>query len=254
MPKKTSRPSGPPSSFHDAPAGGNDKYRDIIARAKVQQVPDRPTDLTGTPHFEDTQKSWDSRKPAQTQLSPSTTAALGAVAHATANAAPPPEEDEFDLSGEEPEEEEELTEDEKLRKAVEGRITDVIDIGRYLMNGETSQKVPVIPGKLEITFRTVTDLEEAFVDEKLALDKGATARVFLRQSNEWALAFHISGINGTAWPATVVQGEINEVALQKRLAHIKKLSSPVFQLITQNLVWFLERVNKALTVEALGNG
>lgn len=257
MPKKKQvRPAGPAASFHDAPAGGNDKYRALIARAKAQSVPDRPGDLTGTPHFDDTQKSWESRKPAQSQLSPNTTAGLSAMAHAAADVAAASEADELEeFQDEMPEdEEEELSEDERLRRAVEARIIDKIDIGKYLMNGETSQVVPIIPGKLEVTFRTVTDMEEAFVDEKLAKDKGATARVFLRQSNEWALSFHIAAINGTSWPATVLQGEINEAALQKRLGHIKRLSSPIFGMITQNLVWFLERVSKALTVEALGNG
>lgn len=252
MPKKQPvRPSAEPVSFHDAPSGKGQKYRDVIARAKAQKVPDRMGDMEGTPHFDDTQKSWESKRPTQTQLSPNTTAQLEAVAHATANA---PVQEELPEEPEEPEPEEELTEDEKLRKAVESRITHEIDIGRYLMNGETTQRVPVIPGKLEITFRTVTDLEEAYVDAQLAQAKNSTARVFLRQSNEWALAFHISAINDVQWPSTMVQGEINESALQKRMGHIKKLSSPVFSLITQNLVWFLERVNVALTVEALGNG
>jgi|SaaInlStandDraft_4_1057021.scaffolds.fasta_scaffold07249_3 hypothetical protein len=255
MPKKQPvRPSSAPVSFHDAPAGKSGKYKAIIERAKAAQVPDRPGDLTGTPNFEDTQKSWESRQPAQTHLSPNTAAQLEAVAHATANAPVPEEEPEEEEFSAPPEPEEELSDDERLRRAVEDRITNTIDIGRYLMNGETTQTVPIIPGKLEVTFRTVTDLEESYVDGKLAEDKGATARVFLRQSNEWALAFHIAAVNGKSWPATTIQGDINDVSLQKRLGHIKKLSSPVFSMITQNLVWFLERVNSALTVEALGNG
>jgi len=97
-------------------------------------------------------------------------------------------------------------------------------------------------------------MEEAYVDTQLSKNKEATARVFLRSSNELALSFHIFSVNGNRWPPTVVNGEIHEAAIEKRLGHVRKLSSPVFQLITQNLVWFLERVTKGLTMEVLGNG
>jgi hypothetical protein len=100
----------------------------------------------------------------------------------------------------------------------------------------------------------VTDQEEAYVDSHLSKNRDATARVFLRSQNELALAFHIVSVNGTKWPNTVVNGEINETAVEKRLSHVRKLSSPIFQLITRNLVWFLERVSKSITMEVLGNG
>ena len=258
MPRKQTNP-GPSVSFHDAPSGKSQKYQDIIARAKAKRVPDRPGDLENTPHFENTQRSWESRQPEQTQISSSTAAGLQAVAEATANAAPPPSEDVLDAmpapkAEAKAEVEEELDEQEQIKRAVSKRITQAIDIGEYLINGEVTQLVPIIPGKLEVTFRSVTDMEEAYVDAQLSKNRDATARVFLRHSNEWALAFHIVAVNGHKWPATMVNGEINEAALEKRKAHVRKLSSPVFQLITQNLVWFLERVTKGLTLEVLGNG
>lgn len=238
-------------SFHDAPPGKESKYAEVIARAKASQVPDRPGDLTNTPSFEDTQRSWESKKPQKTQLSSQTTAGLAAIAHA----APPPAEEEEDETVSAPEKEPDAADEgTKIRRAVEARIREPIDIGQYLVNGEVSQTVPIIPGKLEVTFRSVTDQEEAFVDAQLSKNKETTARVFLRTSNEWALAFHIVAVNGHRWPATIVNGDINEAALDKRLGHVRKLSSPIFQLVTQNLVWFLERVTKGLTMEVLGNG
>ena len=259
MPRKQTH-TGAPVSFHDAPSGKSQKYQDIIARAKAKRVPDRPGDLENTPHFENTQRSWESRQPEQTQISSSTAAGLQAVAEATANAAPPPPAEEVLDAMPAPQTEakaepaEELDEQEQIKRAVSKRITQPIDIGEYLINGEVTQLVPIIPGKLEVTFRSVTDMEEAFVDAQLSKNRDATARVFLRHSNEWALSFHIVSVNGHKWPPTMVNGEINEAALEKSKAHVRKLSSPVFQLITQNLVWFLERVTKGLTLEVLGNG
>jgi hypothetical protein len=241
-----------PTTFHDPPPKGS-KYAEVIERAKAARVPDRPKDMTGTPSFEDTQKSWESRQAPKTQLSPQTTAGLSALA---AQVPPPQEEDEETNAPEARTEapEKELDENEKLRRAVESRLREGIDIGQYLMNGEVTQAVPIIPGKLEVVFRSVTDMEEAYVDTQLSKNKEATARVFLRSSNELALSFHIFSVNGNRWPPTVVNGEIHEAAIEKRLGHVRKLSSPVFQLITQNLVWFLERVTKGLTMEVLGNG
>jgi hypothetical protein len=248
---------GPAVPFHDAPSGNTSKYADVIARAKANQVPDRPGDMKNTPSFEDTQRSWESKKPQKTQLSPKTTAGLSAIVqnNPTAETAPAPEEEPDVRNVEDTNaSEDSLDESERIRRSVEARISEKIDIGQYLVNGEVSQIVPIIPSKLEITFRSVTDLEEAFVDAQLSKNKDISARSFVRMSNEWALAFHIVAVNGNRWPPTVVDGKVNEVALEKRLAHVRKLSSPVFQLITQNLVWFLERVTKGLTMEVLGNG
>lgn len=265
MPKKTPVGHGKPAvSFHDSPPDKSSKarYKDIIARAKAKDR-ERPGDLTGTPRFDEVNTSWD--QPARpTQISDTTAAQLQAVAEATA-AAREAEEPESDLEVgpaniaaaniNETEPEEELSQDEKLRKVVESRIRDDIDIGQYLMNGEVTQGVPIIPKKLVVTFRTVTDLEESFVDSEMAKEGDMTARAFLRKSNEWALAFHIADVNGVKWPPTQDgDGTISEKAINRRLSHVRKLSSPVFTLITKNLSWFLERVQDTLTAEALGNG
>jgi hypothetical protein len=255
------RPSVP---FHDAPTAGASKYADVIAKAKAGQVAERPGDLVNTPSFDETQRSWESRKPQKTQLSAKTTSGLSALAERNAQLERPPADapgdDEDDSStsstetAPEPSKAAPMDETEKLRKSVEARIVGTIDIGQYLINGEVTQLVPIIPGKLEVTFRSVTDLEEAYVDAQLSKNKELTTRTFVRMSNEWALAFHINSVGSNRWPPTVVDGKINEAALEKRLGHVRKLSSPIFQLLAQNLVWFLERVSKSITMEVLGNG
>lgn len=267
MPKK--RPvgqGGPPVSFHDEPPPESKKarYKDIIARAKANNK-DRPGEMSGTPRFDEAGSSWE-MPDAPAQLSDKTTAGLQAVAEATAAAAEArqAEEDEFDYDPstqiaaakfEEAEEQEQLSEDDRLRNAIEGRIGDKIDIGQYLMNGEVTQTVPIISKKLVVKFRTVSDLEESYVDSEMAKEGDMTTRAFLRKSNEWALAFHIAEVNGIRWPATLDgDGTVSDKAIGRRLAHVRKLSSPVFTLITKNLAWFLERVQDTLNAEALGNG
>lgn len=262
MPKKTPvGQSGPAVSFHDGPpsAASKERYKNIIANAKAK-TRDRPGDLVGTPRFDEVNTSWESpERPAH--ISERTAAGLQAVAEATAAAV---EEDPYEINDsrtisaaniEETELEEELSEDEKLRRAIESRIQEPIDIGQYLMNGEVTQIVPIIPKKLIVKFRTVTDLEESYVDAEIAKEGDMTARAFLRKSNEWALAFHIAEVNNIRWPPTQDgDGTISEKAIQRRLAHVRKLSSPIFTLIVKNLAWYLERVQDTLNAEALGNG
>lgn len=272
MPKKTPvGQRGGSVSFHDEPpsSSAKEKYKNIIARAKSRER-QRPGDLENTPRFDEVNTSWEA--PAQaTQLSDKTTAGLRAVAEATNAAAVERAEAEaaetmYDSDGlsapqnipaaqVEEEEEEALTENEKLRKAVEDRISTSIDIGHYLMNGEATQAVPIIPKKLIVKFRTVTDLEEGYVDNELAKEGDMTTRAFLRKSNEWALAFHIAEVNGVKWPPVRDgDGTVSDKSIGRRLSHVRKLSSPIFSLITQNLAWFLERVQDSLNQEALGNG
>lgn len=267
MPKK--QPvgrKGPAVSFHDDPPSKASKarYKDIIAKAKAKDR-QRPGNMTNTPRFDQVNSSWDSPE-RPTQISDKTAAGLQAVAEA--NVAAREEgavDDGFDLTEsqqpiaaaniEESEPEEDLTEDERLKRAIESRITDQIDIGQYLMNGEVTQTVPIIPKKLVVTFRTVSDLEESYVDAEIAKEGDMTTRAFLRKSNEWALAFHIHQVNGVKWPPTQDgDGTISDRGIQRRLAHVRKLSSPVFTLITKNLAWYLERVQDSLNGEALGNG
>jgi hypothetical protein len=277
MPKKTPvGKRGPAVSFHDAPPSDDAKrrYKDIIARAKNKDR-ERPGEMKGTPRFDEVDSGWDTQA-RPSHLSEKTTSQLQAVAEATAAATAAQEEGSFDSEEEDPyaldgtsirdrpiaaaniaeaEPEEDLTDDEKLRRAVESRLKDAIDIGQYLMNGETTQSIPIIPKKLVVKFRTVTDLEESFVDDQLAKEGDMTARAFLRRANEWALAFHIAEVNGHKWPITQDgDGTVNEKSIQRRLVHVRKLSSPVFTLIIKNLAWYLERVQDSLNMEALGNG
>ena len=98
-------------------------------------------------------------------------------------------------------------------------------------------------------------MEESYIDIKLAENKDTSNRQFLRSMNELALALHIQSVNSKRWPAVVTnEGSVDPEAVAIRIRNVKRLSSPIFNLLTQNLGWFVDRVNDALTMEALGNG
>lgn len=244
-------------SFHDHPPEKDktEEYKEALKRAKDSQK-SRPGNLENTPRF-DQAATWKEGHSEGDFLSPATKEGLAAMARAakaeergaTTTPQPPPT-----ITEDLPKEEEELTDDEKLRKAVEARLEE-IDIGEYLMSGELIQSIPIIPGKLVVEFKTVSDLEESFVDTKISENPNLTNRQFLRKMNELALVIHIHTVNGNKWPVLLDgDGTINEKAAEARLRHIKKLSSPVFNMLTQNLAWFMDRVSSCLTASALGNG
>jgi hypothetical protein len=253
-----------PVSFHDDPpdARTTSKYKEALARAKSTQR-ERPGDLAGTQRFDQT-TAWKQEEGAASDfLSDDSKRGLEAMAKtakreeeakkagAIKKDSVPPQKKKED---EEEVEAVELTQDEKLREAIEKRITP-IDIGEYLMNGEVKQTVPVIPDKLVVVFRTVSDLEEGYVDTEISKESSLSNRQFLRKMNEFALATHIHSVNGSKWPPVIDgDGNINEESMEHRLRHIRKLSSPIFNMLTQNLGWFVERVSDSLTAEALGNG
>jgi hypothetical protein len=240
-------------SFHDTPPDQEktDQYKEALRKAKLGQR-SKPGNLENTPRF-DQAGTWKEGPSDGNFLSPDTKQGLAAMARAAKSGETVTEPE---VLPEDPvdEDEEELTQDEKIRKAVESRIED-IDIGEYLMSGVLLQEVPIIPGKLSVEFKTVTDLEESYVDTIISEDPNLTNRQFLRKMNELALAIHINTVNGNKWPVLLDgDGTVSSAAADARLRQIRKLSSPVFNMMTQNLSWFMDRVSAALTAGALGNG
>ena len=249
-----------PVSFHDDPPSKEEsnKFKDALKRAKQSQR-EKPQDLDNVPRFDQT-GTWKEEPAAEGGfLSPDTKRGLEAMARSAKNqeksyTAPAATQEEV-FTKKAPEPKVELTQEEKLRKVIESRIEE-IDIGQYLMSGEVKQDVSIIPSKLEVTFKSVTDLEESYVDTVISKEPGNISnRQFLRKMNELALAIHIYSVNGNKWP-TVIDGDgtINEQSIESRLRHIRKLSSPVFNMLSQNLSWFIDRINNSLTASALGNG
>lgn len=249
-----------PVSFHDDPPATEEsnRFKDALKRAKQAQR-EKPQDLQNVPRFDQT-GTWKEEAPTGGDfLSPETKRGLEAMARGAAQAKKQQtqQQPESEVFTKEPvaEEKEPVTQEEKLRAVIESRVTP-IDIGQYLMSGEVKQVVSIIPDKLEVVFKSVTDLEESYVDTVISKEPGNISnRQFLRKMNELALCIHIFSVNDNKWP-TVIDGDgtVNEEAIETRLRHIRKLSSPVFNMLTQNLSWFIDRINESLTASALGNG
>ena len=270
--------------MRDTPVSKAEKaqLRASIEGAKAKQRA-RPGNMKNTPRFDET-ASWSNtpKVPSSEILSDQTKESLNAAARAVKQQQKQvqPEEETADVTegdgvyiptlddnerflmmvGEfrelNPEEKTELA-DIKTRKAVESRIDD-IDLGEYFMAGYVRQVIPIIPNKLEVTFQTISDLVEGYIDIELSA-KPLTNRVYIRKANEYGLAAHIKGVtlNGQyqEWmPLLDGDGTVNPKAMDWRIKQIKKLNSQMFQLLAKNLGWFLDRINDQLTIGVLGNG
>jgi hypothetical protein len=244
-------------SFHDE-APDQSKYKKAIDRAKRGK--DKPERMEGTARFDSSPDKTVAPPPGVVQkeeISGKTADGLRAVQEATAREAERQEAERAEAihDPEEAEYEPELSEEERIRQAVEDRL-DPLDIGQYLMSGTLLQTVPVIPGKLVVRFRSVTALEEVYVDAQLSdANEKLTGRQFIRRQNEWALATHVHSLNETAWPSIFDgNGTVNDKSMEMRMKNVRKLPSAVFQMLVNQMSFFLDRINNALTLEALGNG
>ncbi len=247
-------------SFHDAPPSeeSTSKYKKAIMDAKKSEAAKPQT--RPTPRFDQMGASWQEKQPQKASefLSETTKSQLKSLAELNktqtdTNESATEETPEEEVSAG-VEETRELSEEEKIKVAVESRVSS-LDIGQYIMSGVATQTVPVIPEKLVVVFRTITDAEEVYVDKVLSMEKDITSRQFVRRNNEYALATHIHSVNGHKWPQHIKgDDEVDLEVMEVRLRHVRKLSSPIFNLLTDNLNWFLQRVHKELTFEVLGNG
>lgn len=253
------------TQFQDAPASVP-PYKKIIENAKARAGQDRPGPLQNTPRFDQmenrnlTAETQPQVADRQSVLSEKSVEGLKALAAAQSRPVPVTDTEQEIVSEEKKETAAETaepiqTDDEKLRAKVEARLRE-IDIGQYLLGGgEVTQVVPIVPGKLEVRFRTITEYEEGWVDSYLGRNKDLTNRQFLRAMNECSLAFYIDSVNGSIWPPAIGRdGQVISQNVDERLSRVRKMNSAIFALLVQNLGWFVERVNKALTLEALGNG
>jgi hypothetical protein len=264
----------------DEPSEAAERHlKKAIARAKRKgSARVRPGDMEGTPRL-DALEDHVRMQPAPgadsppSELSSETARGLEAMARSAEQGshedAEPPEEG----LPEQKAPEVPLTENQRLRKAIEGRVRP-IDIGQFLMNGVVAQAVPIIDSptaRLVVVFQTAKESLEVYVDSRLAeeaaqirqardeagrsADVEMSQREYIRRQNEWALASHVKSYGGKDWPAPVrANGDVDPEAMQLRLRKVRELPSPVFAMVTQNLGWFIERVGEALTSAALGNG
>lgn len=140
-----------------------------------------------------------------------------------------------------------------LREAVEKQCKPM-DLGELIMTGRVSQVVPILPGKLVVTYRSLSGAEEYWLDRNSPQEEGYARRSWLAYHR---LAMCVEAINGVkSEPYLNDKGEIKDDVVSSRLAKLLKLNMRIIEMLSMNMTWFMERETDLFTsdIEALKNG
>lgn len=124
-----------------------------------------------------------------------------------------------------------------------------------LTKNEVRQVVPIIPGKFEATFRSITPEENLFIKMLMAREKVSTDSYVAEKFSLYQLAFAVVAINGADLPSHLDQyGEPKEDLVATKVRNIQKKSGYIIADLHQNYIWFDLRVRKLFSTDELKNG
>jgi hypothetical protein len=201
-------------------------------------------------------------------LSPQTEQQLKEMAEAQKNELRPPEEpknekeekkeenpfDLLDFDELRASEAEKLLNNKKRREEIESRCAPM-SFEDLLYKNEVHQRVPIIPGKFEPTFRSITPEESLFVKRYIAREQNISDQYLLEKYNLCLLTCSLFAINDNALPDHRNQaGEPDEKLFEAKLKVILKKSGYIVADMGINYVWFDLRVRKLITADGLKNG
>ena len=150
--------------------------------------------------------------------------------------------------------EEDMLNNTRRRKAIEKRLKPM-DLSDLITEGEVQQRVPIVPGKLEVTYRSVSSGEDLEVKRMLYNIRKEVPRYQLDAYSIMSLALAIYAINGHPLPDHRDEsGNFSETRFRQKFELVKKYPLQLVADLGVNYIWFDVRVKKLFSVEALGNG
>lgn len=151
---------------------------------------------------------------------------------------------------------------EEERKAVESRVKEM-NLTDGLVTGEFKQLVPIMPGKLEVVFRSISPLEneeirQKLLEQQLEDEKLANSTVLGERYGFMQTVAAVHSINGQEMPKHL--GTDKGVRVFKWDTFTKKVQlfmgypSPLIHSLSTHAYWFDLRVRKLFSSTALKNG
>lgn len=144
------------------------------------------------------------------------------------------------------------------QKIIEERLQP-LDITDMIVNGYVTQLVPIIPGKLSFTFRslsgeTETEIKRMIMEETKSLE--VSDRYLLDRYAFMSVAAGLLEINGKPLGDVYDKssGDFSEDLFRKKLNRILKLPLHMLASIGVNQMWFEQRARKLYVAEKVGNG
>ena len=138
------------------------------------------------------------------------------------------------------------------RRRITGRCVKM-ELESYIMNGGVKQKVPIVAGKIEPTFRSASVDEDLEVKRMMFGVQGTDVYIANRFSL-MQLTLSLYAFNGEPLPNHLnADGVFDEDLFNTKFARVRKYPTQLAEDLVNNYMWFDERV-KDLFEEDLGNG
>ena len=143
------------------------------------------------------------------------------------------------------------------KSLIESRLTEM-DVGDLVTQGYIIQRVPIIPGKFIVDFKTC-DGEADLAIKRIIMEDSASVdvsdRYFLDKFGLMSLAAVIHKINDRPFGDFVNEhGDFDDDKFRAKFRKVVKLPMPMLASLGANALWFDVRVRKLFVAEKLGNG
>lgn len=142
----------------------------------------------------------------------------------------------------------------KRRKEIEDRCAPM-NFEDLLIRDEVRQMVPIIPGKFEPMFRSISPQESLFIKKKLA-DAPIQSNQYVGELYQlYVLTCGLYALNGEPLPPHTNQdGDVDEQAFDKKFKKVIRKSAYILADLSLNYGWFDIRVRKLINPDDLKNG
>lgn len=142
----------------------------------------------------------------------------------------------------------------KRRKEIEARC-EPMNFEDLLISNEVAQTVPIIPGKFEPRYRSLTPEESLFIKKLMSREQTVNDQYMLEKYGLLQLTCSITSINGVPLPDhRGKDGTPDEELFQTKLKVITKKSGYIVADLGINYAWFDLRVRRLINPDDLKNG
>lgn len=142
----------------------------------------------------------------------------------------------------------------KRRKEIEGRC-EPMNFEDLLISNEVAQTVPIIPGKFEPRYRSLTPEESLFIKKLMSREQTVNDQYMLEKYGLLQLTCSITSINGVPLPDhRGKDGTPDDDLFQTKLKVITKKSGYIVADLGINYAWFDLRVRRLINPDDLKNG
>lgn len=147
------------------------------------------------------------------------------------------------------------------RKIIESAL-EPLDVTDLILHNRIKQKVPILPGKLEATFQSMTGEEELALKRLImreTKDLEVSERYFFDKFALMGLAVGLFAVGSKAGGTPLAthldaDGNFDEKKFEEKMARVLKFNTHMLANLANNHHWFELRVRRLLVVEKVGNG